>query len=352
MGFIMTSYNSLYQLGWKPFFQHQLSLEDLENAIPARVFGVERSNISLLTADGSRSIAMTKSIPDLAVGDWVLIDCDNRFIRLLDRMSLFSRKAAGTQAYRQLISANVDTVLIVSSLNNDFNLNRIERYLALAHEAGVEPIVVLTKADLCENAPSLVDSVQALDKMLAVFAVNAHDPASLQALNLWLTPGHTLAFLGSSGVGKSTLVNTLLGSQTQETNLIREADSRGRHTTTSRSLHLTSSGVLLLDTPGMRELQLVDCKQGVDETFADISALAMQCKFSDCQHESEPGCAVLSAIQSGKLDERRLANYHKLMKEQAINSATVAAKRAQDKQFGKMVKTAKKISSSITGKHA
>lgn len=343
MGLMMTSYFSLYQLGWKPFFQHQLSLQDLENSIPARIFDVERSSIYLLTADGARSIAITKSLPGLAVGDWVLIDSENRFIRLLDRMSLFSRKASGERVYRQLISANVDTVLIVSSLNHDFNLNRIERYLALAHEAGVEPIVLLTKADLCESAETFVASVQALDNMLAVFAVNAHDPSSLQALSLWLSPGHTLAFLGSSGVGKSTLVNTLLGDQVQETHLIRETDSRGRHTTTSRSLHLTSSGVLLLDTPGMRELQLVDCKQGVDETFADISALAMQCKFSDCQHQSEPGCAVLSAIQSGNLDKRRLVNYHKLMKEQAFNTATLAEKRAQDKQFGKMVKSAKNI---------
>ncbi|WP_245603314.1 ribosome small subunit-dependent GTPase A [Thiomicrospira pelophila] len=336
-------YYSLDQLGWKPFFQHQLSLDELENSTPARVFGVERSNIFLLTADGSCSIAITKAIPDLAVGDWVLIDSDHRFIRLLDRMSLFSRKAAGTRVYRQLISANVDTVLIVSSLNDDFNLNRIERYLALTHEAGVEPIVLLTKADLCESAETFLDAVQALDSMLPVFAVNAHDPASLQSLNHWLSPGHTLAFLGSSGVGKSTLVNTLLGGQIQETHFIREADSRGRHTTTSRSIHLTSSGVLLLDTPGMRELQLVDCKKGVDQTFTDISDLAMQCRFSDCQHKSEPGCAVLAAIQSGKIDERRLINYQKLMKEQACNTATEAEKRVQSKQLSKLIKSVKNI---------
>ena len=343
MGFIMTSTHSLSELGWKPFFQHQLSLNDLENNVPARVFAVERSQISLLTADGPRTLPVTPSMPDLAVGDWILIDSEHRFVRLLDRLSLFSRKAAGTQAYRQLISANVDTVLIVSSLNQDFNLNRIERYLALAHEAGVDPIVVLTKADLSDKAESFVDAVQALDPLLAVFAVNAHDPASLQGLNLWLTPGHTLAFLGSSGVGKSTLVNTLLNRKTQDTKQIRETDSKGRHTTTSRSLHFTSSGVLLLDTPGMRELQLVDCQQGVDETFADISALAMQCRFSDCQHQSEPGCAVRAAIESGNLDERRLQNYHKLMREQAVNSATVAEKRKQGKQLSKLVKSVKNL---------
>ena len=343
MGFIMTSTHSLSELGWKPFFQHQLSLNDLENNLPARVFAVERSQISLLTADGPRTLAVTPSMPDLAVGDWGLIDVENRFIRLLDRLSLFSRKAAGTQAYRQLISANVDTALIVSSLNQDFSLNRIERYLALAHEAKVEPIVVLTKADMCDETESFVDAVQALDPMLAVFAVNAHDPSSLQGLSLWLTAGQTLAFLGSSGVGKSTLVNTLLDRKTQDTKAIRETDSKGRHTTTSRSLHFTSSGVLLLDTPGMRELQLVDCQQGVEETFADISALAMQCRFSDCQHQSEPGCAVRAAIESGNLDERRLQNYHKLMREQAINTATVAEKRKQGKQLSKLVKSVKNL---------
>jgi ribosome biogenesis GTPase len=340
---MMTSHYSLHQLGWKPFFQHQLSLDELETLIPARVFGVERSIIPLLTTEGPLSMTMIKSIPNLAVGDWILIDAEHRFVRLLDRASLFSRKAAGTRVDRQLISANVESVLIVSSLNNDFNLNRIERYLALAHEAGVEPIVVLTKADLCDEPESSVEAVQALDKMLPVFAVNAHDSATLQALELWLSSGHTLAFLGSSGVGKSTLVNTLLGGDVQETNRIREDDSRGRHTTTARSLHLTASGVLLLDTPGMRELQLADCEQGVEETFADIATLAEQCKFSDCQHQSEPGCAVRAAIESGQLMERRLVNYHKLMKEQAFNAVTLAEKRAQDKRFSKMVKSAKHL---------
>ncbi|MBD3612286.1 MAG: GTPase RsgA, partial [Hydrogenovibrio crunogenus] len=187
----MTPHYSLHQLGWKPFFQHQLSLYELETLIPARVFGIERSIIQLLTTEGPLSMAMTQSIPNLAVGDWILIDAQHRFVRLLDRASLFSRKAAGTRVDRQLISANVESVLIVSSLNNDFNLNRIERYLALAHEAGVEPIVLLTKADLCDDPESFVEAVQELAQMLPVFAVNAHDWATLQTLEMWLSPGHT-----------------------------------------------------------------------------------------------------------------------------------------------------------------
>lgn len=339
----MTSHYSLHQLGWKPFFQHQLSLEDLDNYTPARVFGIERSVIQLLTPDAIKWLSITQSMPALAVGDWVLIDHQAQFVRLLDRASLFVRKAAGTRAHQQLISANIDTVFIVSSLNDDFNLNRIERYLVLTHEAGVEPVVLLTKADLCDDPSQFVDRVQSLDPMLAVFAVNTHDIESLQPLDLWLTSGSTLAFLGSSGVGKSTLVNSLMGESVQTTKGIREDDSKGKHTTTARSLHMTASGVLLLDTPGMRELQLVECEAGLEHTFADIYELSKQCKFSNCRHQSEPGCAILAAIDSGQLDARRLSHYQKLEKEQALNAATLAEKRAQGKRFSKLVKSVKKI---------
>jgi ribosome biogenesis GTPase len=340
---MMTSHFSLSQLGWKPFFQHQLTLTDLENFIPARVFSAERSIIHLMTADSAKTLPLTPSMPEMAVGDWLLIDPQDRFVRKLERLSLSSRKAAGTKVHTQLIAANIDTVFIVSSLNQDFNLNRIERYLALAHEADVEPVVVLTKADLCDQVTDFIDQVQALDQMLQVVAVNALETDSLTPLKDWLTTGNTVAFLGSSGVGKSTLINTLLGHKTQKTSGIREDDSKGRHTTTARSLHLLPSGALLLDTPGMRELQLADCEHGVTETFADIAKLARHCKFSDCQHQDEPGCAVQAAIQSGQLDERRFHNYQKLLKEQAFNAATLAEKRARDKSFGKLVKSVKKI---------
>lgn len=338
----MTSHDTLSQLGWKPFFQLQLSLSDFDNLTPARVLGVERSLLKVMTTDLTITLPLTPSMPAMAVGDWILIDEHNQYVRQLERQSLFARKAAGTKVQTQLIAANIDTVFIVSSLNDDLNLSRIERYLALAHEAKVEPVIVLTKVDLCEQADDLIEQVQALDNMLPVFAVNALDATRLQPLNDWLGTSNTVAFLGSSGVGKSTLVNTLLGDESQKTSGIREDDVKGRHTTTSRSLHLLPSGALLLDTPGMRELQLVDCEQGVTETFADIKALASQCKFSDCTHQTEPHCAVQQAIEQGELDERRFRNYQKLLKEQAFNSATLAEKRAQDKRFGKMVKSAMK----------
>lgn len=330
---------SLAQLGWKAHFQHQLSLDDLESNQMARVAVVERSQLTLLTTEGAQSLSINKSMPAMTVGDWILINPEGMFVRLLERMTWFSRKAAGTEGYRQLIAANIDTVFIVSSLNQDFNLNRIERYLALAHEAGVEPVIVLTKADLCDQPDIYMNQVQALDAMLAVVALDARDAHSFQQLTPWIVAGQTVAFLGSSGVGKSTLVNTALGNPLQKTHSIREDDAKGRHTTTSRSMHLLPSGGVLLDTPGMRELQLADCEQGVDETFPDILELESRCRFSDCQHQSEPGCAVQEAIERGKLDQRRLNNYLKLKREQAFNSASLAERKANDKSFGKMVKS-------------
>ena len=326
---------ALVQLGWSPFFQHQLTLDEWALYKPGRVIGQHRSQIEMLTEHGNQTLPLTPGLPLVTVGDWVLLTADGRFHRRLDRLSLFSRKAAGSRVAEQLIAANIDTVFVVCSLNDDFNLNRIERYLALAAEAGVEPVVTLTKADGCEDPQTYVRQVQSLRTGLVAEAVNALSADSTKVLEPWCGTGKTVAFLGSSGAGKSTLINTLLGQFRQATAPIRVDDSKGRHTTTARSLHLTPAGSLLLDTPGMRELQLADCEQGVMETFPYISELAAQCRFTNCLHEQEPDCAVRSAIQSGRLDERRLANYQKLMREQALNKATLAEKRAKDRTLGR-----------------
>jgi ribosome biogenesis GTPase len=334
---MMNTLPSLPQLGWRPFFQQQLTLDELTDLRIGRVVEQHRSGIVILSEQGQLRLTQSPSCERVCVGDWVLFDDALKLHRSLERQSLFQRKAPGSKVDTQLIAANVDSLLVVCSLNQDFNLSRIERYLALAKEAEVEPIIILTKADQCEDVDIKCQQVQALDPLMMVHAVNALDKNHLQALADYCRLGKTLALLGSSGVGKSTLVNGLMGVEAQQTGAIREDDSKGRHTTTFRALKWLPQGGLLLDTPGMRELQLSDCEQGVSHTFAEITELARQCRFSDCSHNSEPGCAVQQAIEAGTLAPRRLTSYQKLMREQALNSATLAEKRAKDKAFGKMI---------------
>lgn len=334
---------SLSTLGWNNLFQQQLTLDDLSGeAVIARITEHHRNGYKLLSEAGELSLTMHHALPAMTVGDWVILNQQQQFLRLLERQSLFHRKAAGTKVYDQLIAANVSTLFIVCSLNDDFNLSRIERYLAIAHEADVEPVVVLTKADLCQDETEKRAQVQQLDSMLLIESVNALDSGQCQRLLPWCQTGKTVAFMGSSGVGKSTLVNSLLGESIQQTSGIREDDSKGRHTTTGRSMHFMPSGGVLIDTPGMRELQLVDCADGVAETFSDVESLAMQCRFSDCQHQNEPGCRIRLALETGELDPRRVNNYTKLLREQQRNSATLAEQRAS---YKKQTKYYKKVQS-------
>ena len=333
-----TSKTSLQQLGWSGFFQQQLITESVDYACIARVSAHHRCQYQVLTESGELSLAIHQNMPEMTVGDWLLLDEQQQFVSLLERHSLFSRKAAGSRVEQQLIAANLDWVFIVSSLNDDFNINRIERYLALVNEAKVTPVIVLTKVDLCDDLTPYIEALRELDAGLLIETVNGLDSQSAQALSSYCSEGKTVAFIGSSGVGKSTLVNALLGDTSQLTSSIRQDDSKGRHTTTSRSLHLTHSGGLLLDTPGMRELQLADCEDGLNETFAELVKYAQQCRFIDCQHEQEPGCAVQAAIANGQLTERRLHSYQKLMREQALNGASIAEKRAKGKSLSKMYK--------------
>lgn len=331
--------STLQQLGWQAFFQQQLDLQEFAHCVIARVIAQHRSGYELATEQGLRNLAISQSLPPMTIGDWLLLDDNGRFVRLLLRKSLFKRKAAGSQLAEQLIAANVDTLLIVSSLNHDFNLSRIERYLALAYEAGAEPLLVLTRKDLCPDAGMLQQRVQQLAPLLLVEAVNALDSDSCSELRRFCKVGSTLAVVGSSGVGKSSLINTLTGSAGQRTAAIRADDSKGRHTTTARSMHFTADGAVLIDTPGMRELQLTECDDGIRRTFSDIAALAIQCRFSNCQHNAEPGCAVRQAIDAGVLDARRLTNLQKLNAEHARNAASLQQRRMRERQFSKMVKS-------------
>jgi ribosome biogenesis GTPase len=349
LGITVNNDISLANLGWQPFFHQQLNLDEWEEMTPVRVMEHHRAELELQSEQGAQRLALLPSMPAMTVGDWLLLDSEGRFGRLLDRKSCFRRRAAGSAVSEQLIAANVDTAFIVVSLNEDFNLNRIERYLSVVNEAGSEPVVVLSKMDLCAAPDTLAAQVRALDGRLLVETVNGLDAESVAPLRDWCRAGTTVVLLGSSGSGKSTLTNTLLGRAMQETGAIRDSDDKGRHTTTRRSLLAMDSGAMILDTPGMRELQLTDCAAGVEATFSDIEALAANCRFGDCQHGAEPGCAVLQALEEGELDERRLDNYRKLMREQALNAASLAERRAESRALGRFYKRVQKEAKHFKG---
>ena len=262
-----------------------------------------------------------------AVGDFVLIvpATPLQIERVLPRRTVLSRAAAGERHERQLIAANIDSVIVMNGLDGDLNAARIERYLVLIGESGATPVVVLTKADRAENADAAVAALRVRAPHVEILAINAKSSESIAPLLRYLGPGNTAVLVGSSGVGKSTLTNTLLGEARQATKAVRENDSRGRHTTTHRALIMLPSGGCLIDTPGMREIKLTGEEDLAEGQFADIEALAQQCRFGDCSHQSEPGCAVRAALEDGRLDPERWQNYLKLRGELAAAADSLEA---------------------------
>jgi ribosome biogenesis GTPase len=278
-----------------------------------------------------------------AVGDWV--GCvssphngEARIDVVLARRSTFRRKAGGPRPGAQIVAANVDTLFVVSSLNGDLNPRRLERYVAMSRESGAEPVVLLTKEDLVEDADGDVARLE-IELRVSVVAISAHTGKGIESVARWFEPGKTLALAGSSGVGKSTLLNRLAGAELMITREIRQDDGRGRHATTHRELFLLASGALVLDTPGMREFGLWDADEGVDETFAEIVELAAGCRFADCSHKFEPGCAVRAAVADGRLDAGRLKSYRHLARELA-EQPSPAQRREKDRRFQKAVRNA------------
>lgn len=339
--------HSLTQLGWRAFHSQQLQLEDLDAAHPARVVSVHRNGLDVIAEQGTALVSVPHHVTaaepmGITVGDWVLVENDaSRVARLIRPFSVIVRTAAGRDHRQQAIAANLDTLFIVTSCNDDFNPSRLERYLAVAFEAQVEPVIVLTKADLCEEVQRFVDQASQLSQVQVV-ALNALQPECAMVLASWLQAGRTVAFVGSSGVGKSTLVNTLTGAS-QSTAGIREDDSKGRHTTTAREMFALESGAWVIDTPGMRELKVGAVQSGLASVFGNIESLAANCRFRDCRHESEAGCAVLAAVARGQLDERRLASYRKLQREAAIAAMTTHERHARDRRFGRVVASAQQL---------
>ena len=330
---------ALADLGWSTHFSMQVDSDELNNLTPARLTQIHRSQIEAITTDGAKTLTTgaQDSTGEFAVGDWVLVNELNQIDRRLERLTLLERRIAGGEAKNQLIGANIDVVFITTSCNRDFNVARLERYLILARSAGIQPVILLTKADLDDEPAAYESKVQKLDPMLPVISLDARDQSQVGAMLDWWRPGQTAALLGSSGVGKTTLLNSL--TETKElTAGMREDDAKGRHTTTSRGLYPATDGRWLIDTPGMRELRLLDVAEGVEAVFSDILELAAQCRFTDCQHETEPKCAVQTAIATGDLDPDRLKRWRKLEREEKNNSMNIAEARKRNKENAKYVK--------------
>lgn len=319
------------ELGWSGFFESQLQAED-DGLSPMRVVNVHRSRLTAMSETGTLDLALPPHANTSAftVGDWVLADPRTLMLhRRLTRKTVLQRRIAGKEAL-QLAGANIDTLFIVTSCNFDFNIARLERYLAMANEAGTTPVILLTKADMAPDAALLRDQAAALQRGLEVVILNPHAVDAAAQLARWCGVGETVAAVGSSGVGKSTLVNVLSGAS-QDTAAIRESDSKGRHTTTARSLHAMRGGGWILDTPGMRSLHVSDSASGIETLFAEISELAPLCRFRNCTHAHEPGCAVREAAAKGTIDPERLSRWQKLVEENqaATPGAGTASRRGR-----------------------
>ncbi|MDB4994209.1 MAG: ribosome-associated GTPase [Myxococcaceae bacterium] len=314
----------------------------------ARVIRFEADRATVLTAETEsiavvpRRVASGGEHTALVPGDWVAHDPSQAVVRhVLARTSELARQAVGRRTERQIVAANIDIVFLVTSLDADFSTRRLERYLTLSHESGAKPVVVLTKLSIAERAEERLAEARAVARAVTVHAVDTLDGTNLDAIRAYLEPGITIGLVGSSGVGKSTLVNHLLGEARIATAEVREGDGKGRHTTTRRELFVLPNGAAILDTPGMRELALWASTESLDVTFDDIEALAADCRFRDCVHKDEPGCAVREAAKSGALEPDRYTSYLALRRELAAHEARLeGTRRATDRAGSRMVREA------------
>lgn len=346
----------LAQYGWNEFFERSLQPCGDAALVPARVSAEHRGQYQVRTSGGEVPAEITGRMMFLAgdrsdypvVGDWVLAEILDKGAHavihsLLPRRTLLVRKTAGKDVALQTIAANIDFVVIITGMDGNFNLRRIERYLVAARESGARPVVLLNKSDLAHDAPARLREAQAVAGTAQVLLASARTGAGMDEVERLIAPGETACFIGSSGAGKSTLVNRLAGSELLHTAEVREGDSRGRHTTTHRQLFILPSGAIVIDTPGMRELGLVDADGGVEDTFADIEELSMECRFRDCSHTIEAGCAVLAAVERGVLDQARHTSFLKLKREIQHNEAKLDIKarleqKGRDRMLAKAIR--------------
>jgi ribosome biogenesis GTPase / thiamine phosphate phosphatase len=323
---------TLRDLGWSEPLEEAFEPHRAAGLSPARVSHEHTHIYRVITESGEQLARVAGRLRHQAegradfpaVGDWVAIETpagsDARIRALLPRWSRFSRRAAGDPTEEQVVAANIDVVFLVSGLDGDFNPRRIERYLLTAWDSGAAPIIVLNKADLVDSVEPFIEQVEAIAQGVPILAVSAKRPETMRVLRDRLSTGRTAALLGSSGVGKSSIANALIGDELLRTREVRASDSRGRHVSTTRQLLILPGGGILIDTPGMRELQLWDTGDSLASTFADIEALALNCRFRDCRHSGEPDCAVTQAVTDGTLPDGRLESYRKLQLEQAYQS--------------------------------
>ncbi|MGH1364760.1 MAG: ribosome small subunit-dependent GTPase A [Calditrichia bacterium] len=313
--------------GWNESLQHQADDLTLEDCIPARIINQDQSAYTCVSNNGIFRARLTGKLHSQmrggdrpAVGDWVLIrpfvdQAEGMVHHLFERHSCFSRKSAGNVTREQIIAANIDVAFIVNGLDRDYNLRRMERYLTLVWDSGANPVLILNKADLCEDISTVLAEVDAIAFGIPVLLMSAESGDGLQQLDEHLQPGKTAVLIGSSGVGKSTIMNALIGSDIRDMGAVRTGDSRGRHTTTGRELFALPGGALIIDTPGMREIQLWADEDALNQTFEELDAFAANCRFRDCQHLNEPGCGVQEALESGELSQARFQSYLKQRKE-------------------------------------